>query len=225
MGTGASPHGTGVKSVIGSARLSAWRRRKFMLATGVVALGMAGRALTDDRATTAEQLAQRAMTELPESVRQTLNGQPGATGGRLLGSARFRMYGFHVYDARLFVSQQGVRPEDPTATPFALELRYARAFKGVDIAERSRDEIAHVGIGHEGLRAAWLEQMRRLFPDVQSDDVLLGVNEPGSGARFYHNGKRIGSVDDADFARAFFAIWLHPRTRAPALRRALLGLA
>ena len=36
---------------------------------------------------------------------------------------------------------------------------------------------------------------------------------------------RLGEVTDAAFTRAFFALWLDPRTRAPALRDALLGRA
>jgi hypothetical protein len=32
-------------------------------------------------------------------------------------------------------------------------------------------------------------------------------------------------VDDLAFARAFFSIWLDPSTRAPTLRKQLLGTA
>jgi hypothetical protein len=33
----------------------------------------------------------------------------------------------------------------------------------------------------------------------------------------------LGTIDDPVFARAFFAIWLDPRTREPQLRNRLLG--
>jgi len=34
----------------------------------------------------------------------------------------------------------------------------------------------------------------------------------------------IGEIPDAAFSRAFFSIWLDPRTAEPGLRAALLGL-
>jgi hypothetical protein len=41
--------------------------------------------------------------------------------------------------------------------------------------------------------------------------------------QFLLNGRPIGSVDEPEFARAFFAIWFDPRTRARDLRAGLLG--
>ena len=68
---------------------------------------------------------------------------------------------------------------------------------------------------------AWGAQMARIFPDVRDGDHLLGVWRP-EGAYFYQGERLIGSIRDAEFARAFFAIWLDPRSSAPGLRAALL---
>jgi hypothetical protein len=65
--------------------------------------------------------------------------------------------------------------------------------------------------------------MRALFPDVAAGDTLTGVHLPERGARFFHNGRLLGEIRDPQFSRAFFAIWLDPRTREPSLRAALLG--
>lgn len=145
--------------------------------------------------------------------------------GQLAGEARLTWFGFHVYDARLFVPA-GFDPVDPARQPFALELTYARALEGKAIAETSRDEIARLGFGTEGARKSWFEQMLRIFPDVDAGRRIAGVNVPGRGVRFLVDGQERGSIDDADFARAFFAIWLDPRTRSPKMREGLLrGLA
>ena len=77
--------------------------------------------------------------------------------------------------------------------------------------------------GEEAVLAAWHERMARIFPDVQDGDHILGVYT-SDGARFSHNGRDLGGVDDARFARDFFGIWLDPRTSAPELRAALLTL-
>jgi hypothetical protein len=139
---------------------------------------------------------------------------------RLTGSGRLTWWGFHVYDAALY-AQGPLDVRDPTAQPFALELRYARRLKGEAIAEASRDEMARLGLGSDEQRAAWFDRMARLFPDVAAGQRLAGVNLPGRGVRFYFDGRFIGAIEEPAFARAFFAIWLDERTQAPGLRESL----
>jgi hypothetical protein len=138
---------------------------------------------------------------------------------RPAGQGRLTWFGLHVYDARLYVSGQGFRAD----APYALALRYARDFPGARIADTSVDEMRRLGFGDEADQRRWREAMRGLFPDVKRGDELTGIALPGRGAVFFHNGRRIGAVDDPEFAEAFFAIWLDPRTRAADLRRELLG--
>jgi hypothetical protein len=59
---------------------------------------------------------------------------------------------------------------------------------------------------------------------VRKGDTITGFFLPDRGARFYLGSRALGEVADLDFARRFFAIWLDPRTAAPAVRAALLGL-
>ena len=70
---------------------------------------------------------------------------------------------------------------------------------------------------------AWLKAMEAAFPDVKDGDRLTGRYEPGSGAQFFFNGQPRQRIDDAQFARLFFGIWLSPQTSEPALREQLLG--
>jgi hypothetical protein len=144
---------------------------------------------------------------------------------RLAGEGDLRWFGLKVYTAQLWVAPPGLRADRIATEPFALELRYATALKGAAIAERSVQEIERMGFGDPQRRGRWLDAMKRLFPDVSKGDRLTGVHEPGRGARFFHNDRPIGGVDDPDFAKAFFSIWLDERTIAPALRESLLRQA
>jgi len=139
----------------------------------------------------------------------------------LAGSGKLTWYGFHVYDAALYAPPR-FDLADPTTQSFVLELTYARRLDGKGIAQASLDEIERLGFGSDMQRARWHEQMLKLFPDVERGRRLAGVNLPGAGARFYFDGQLLGSIDDPAFARAFFAIWLDERTRAPQLRESLL---
>lgn len=136
-----------------------------------------------------------------------------------LGEGTLRWFGLKVYEARLWTA--GGAPD--FARPLRLELRYARALRGAAIAERSDEEIARLGFGSPEQRAAWSAAMRSLFPDVAPGDTLSGEHVPGRGARFLRNGAPLGEIADPEFSRAFFSIWLDPRTSAPDLRTALLG--
>jgi hypothetical protein len=144
---------------------------------------------------------------------------------RLAGEGELRWFGLRVYSAQLWAGPQGLRPERSASQPFALQLSYAIGLEGNAIAERSLQEIERMGFGDAARRDRWFADMKRLFPDVARGDRLTGVNEPGRGARFFHNDRPIGAVDDPDFATAFFAIWLDERTVAPSLRDALLRQA
>jgi len=140
---------------------------------------------------------------------------------RLAGDARLTWFGFHVYDAQLFVPER-FDASQPVAHPFVLELTYARALKGRSIAETSRDEIARLGFGDPAQRERWFEQMAGIFPDVDRGRRIAGLNVPRQGVRFYVDDREAGRIDDAEFARAFFAIWLDRRTRSPQVRAGLL---
>lgn len=132
------------------------------------------------------------------------------------GSGDFRRFGFLVYEATLWAGS-----DDPLRPPLALRLTYRRSISGKSITEASVGEIRNLGVADEGSLTLWGEQMGRIFPDVRPGDEILGVHL-SDGARFFHNDRQVGAIDDPAFARAFFAIWLDPRTSAPELRSALL---
>ena len=125
------------------------------------------------------------------------------------GGGELTFFGLSIYDGWYWSPARGWSPDGP----FALDLHYHRDLDGAQIAERSVDEIAKLGLRHRRTqRARWGEAMRRMFPDVRKGDRLTGVNLPGGAVRYFHNGKPIGEIDDPEFARAFFGIWLDPRT-------------
>jgi Chalcone isomerase-like len=141
---------------------------------------------------------------------------------RIRGGGELTFMGLSIYDARLYRSA-GARGDCAPDEAFALQLIYKRRLYGGRIAERSVEEMTKLGYGTKEQRARWGAQLKQMLPDVSDGDSLTGVNVPLVGVRFYENGKPLGSIDDREFARAFFAIWLDPRTSEPALRKRLLG--
>ena len=143
---------------------------------------------------------------------------PYVKGMQLQGQGRMTFWGFDIYDARLYVGdQRGL-------TGFALDLNYLRSLKGSDITKRTIDEMQRLGVG-EADRSTWGKKLDGIFPDVVSGSSLTAIHVPGRGTVFLYNGKPAGEIAGDDFAKAFFSIWLDPKTAAPKLRTALIGQA
>lgn len=140
----------------------------------------------------------------------------------LVGSGDFSWFGFSVYNAKLWSPAQPV----DFSQPFALELTYRRSISRETLVDTSLDEIRR--INGEPLdseqQSVWTKQMSQAFVDVKDGRRITGVFLPGEGCRFYVDGELQHVIDDPEFARAFFSIWLDPQTRSPKLRAALLGL-
>ena len=136
-----------------------------------------------------------------------------------MGSGRFSVLFWDVYDATLFAPEGKWQAN----SPYALSLTYLRDFDGEDIASRSVKEMRRQsGVSRADLDR-WLPLMRDLFPDVTSGDTLTGVYLDNGSARFYLNGSLLGDIEAPGFASRFFAIWLGEQTSEPEFRNKLLA--
>jgi hypothetical protein len=140
-------------------------------------------------------------------------------GLRPQGGAVMTFFGLSIYDGWYWATTHAWA----ATGPYALDLHYHRNLEGASIAERSVTEIEGIGVGNATQRQRWGEAMRRIFPNVRKGDRITGVNLPPGIVRFYFNGQPIGEIDDPEFTRAFFGIWLDPRTSRPEFRKQLLG--
>ena len=156
------------------------------------------------------------------SPRSTGAGPRPLPNARLAGQGLLRFWGLEVYQASLWVVP-GFRPASFAEPPFALELEYRRSFQAGAIAERSLQEMRRLAPISEEQARRWQQALQRVLPDVRPGDRIVGLHQPGQGARFEQGGRLLGEIADPEFARLFFGIWLSPATSAPALREALLA--
>lgn len=136
-----------------------------------------------------------------------------------VGYGRLTVMFWDVYDASLY-APNGRWEENK---PFALQLSYLRDIPGEKIADRSVEEIRHQGFQDEVRLADWHAQMIKIFPDVDKNTSLIGVYTGTGETLFFNGSKEIGHINDAEFGKYFFDIWLGKKTRAPELRLRLLG--
>ncbi len=165
----------------------------------------------------ANAIANQAETARPAEVANSIANV------RSVGSARLKVWGFDIYDVRLWATPK-FKAEDYAQHDFAVEINYLRNFDNDAIAQRSIKEMAAIGPMSPSQSSQWLAQMRKIFPDITKGDRLVGIHKSNVGAQFTFNGKPVGEISDPEFGRLFFGIWISEQTSAPKMRRELLGL-
>ena len=110
--------------------------------------------------------------------------------------------------------------------PRRLAFHYHVSIRAAELAEAADHHLA------ENVPAAELARLRprvdelhRLYRDVKKGDGYWLTYVPGRGTELALNGTPLGVVEGADFAAAYFRIWLGERPVSASLRRALLGPA
>lgn len=143
--------------------------------------------------------------EFPRQI--TLAEQPLTLTGT--GVARYRIV-FTVYAAGLYVPTGTQRNAVLDAqTPRRLEIEYFHTISADDIilaantklkAQRTPEQLA-------ALQPA-IDAFHDLFESVSDGDRYRMDYMPGAGTQLSFNGEAVGTVEGADFAAAYFGIWL-----------------
>ncbi|KKO45641.1 hypothetical protein WG68_09685 [Arsukibacterium ikkense] len=143
---------------------------------------------------------------------------PGLT---TVGEGSYRYLLWQLYDARL-ASPDGVFSGYQQSNPLLLELTYKRDISKKQFIDATVEQWQKLGNSSEQQQMAWAATLSELWRDVKKGDRLAALLTEQGQVQFYFNDTDIGTVDDKDFAPAFFDIWLHPDTTAPKLRRQLI---
>lgn len=132
-----------------------------------------------------------------------------------LGQGRMTYWGFTLYDAKLYASKE---PKGG----IALDIQYLRKFEANALVKQTLEELKGLGVS-ETQRAEWAEPLAKAFRTVQVGDSITAIKKPLGSTQFFYNGQFVSEIPGESFSKAFFGIWLHPKTSAPQLRKVLLG--
>jgi hypothetical protein len=135
-------------------------------------------------------------------------------------------YVFKVYVAALYVDDCGALPEAiDRDVPRRLELSYLRGFSAEQFAKaadtvlrRTHDEQALAPLKSR------IERLHAAYRSVSEGDRYALTYRPGQGTELALNGERLVLVEGADFADAYFDIWLGPDPADEGLRDRLLQI-
>ena len=68
-----------------------------------------------------------------------------------------------------------------------------------------------------------IDRLHRMYRDVKPGDRYTLTYVPGVGTELALNGSPLGTVEGADFATTYFAIWLGSKPISDSLKSQLLG--
>jgi hypothetical protein len=131
---------------------------------------------------------------------------------------------FKGYVAGLYLGTGVAAEEALTDVPKRLELSYFWSIKGSDIS-KAGDEILARNVDSDTLERLRprLDQMNALYETVKPGDRYALTYVPGLGTELTLNGRSKGVIPGADFAAAYFRIWLGDQPIDTALRDQLLA--
>ncbi len=153
--------------------------------------------------------------EFKEPVTQTL---------RLYGTGllRYRVV-FRGYVAGLYLPDDVSGDQALDDVSRRLELSYFWSIAGKDFADAA-NQLLERELSVEALASlrSRIDTLHRAYRDVRPDDRYALTYFPGFGTELRLNGERLVSIPGADFAKAYFGIWLGRKPLDEGLRDALL---
>lgn len=147
-------------------------------------------------------------------------------GARLVleGAGLFRWkYFLKVYAAAHYVGEGAKGLDADADVPRRLEIAYFVGISGKDFGLAAEELLGDALTPQQlaPLRER-LGQLHRAYVDVKSGDRYALTYVPNRGTELSLNGRPLALVEGADFARAYFGIWIGRRPIDVGLRNALL---
>ncbi len=141
-----------------------------------------------------------------------------APGLHRLGTARHTVFGLHVFDATLWVAGPRWSPTEA----HALDVEASRKIPPSRLVNGVIDEMRDIRAADDRQRTMWKQSLDRILPSLSRGDQLVILCLPNQQTVIFHNGARIGSLEDPNFGSALFRVWLDPMASRQDVRNALL---
>jgi hypothetical protein len=158
---------------------------------------------------------------LPDTVtvgdkRLTLNG---------MGLREATLFKIDVYVAGLYVEHVSSNPRSLVESDQAkqLVLRFVRDVGHNDIVKAWHEGFHNNATVPLDTLKPMIDRLDAWTPSFKKGDLLVFTYLPGQGVTVQVNNVTKGVINNADFARSLFAIWLGPKPPTGDVKRGLLG--
>jgi len=138
---------------------------------------------------------------------------------KLIGEGTLKVLMWEVYDLRLYTDGTVFSWQDK----FMLEFDYSRELKKESVIDASLKEFKLQPNVTEKDIKAWEMYLKQVIQPVQKGEKATIQWVPDGQIIFHYEGSKPAVIENEQFARAFFNIWLGEQTSRPKLRSQLLG--
>lgn len=130
-----------------------------------------------------------------------------------------------VYVAGLYLEHRSSNPAQIIASdePKVIVLRFVRDVDRKDIVKAWTEGFTHNATVPLAQIQPMVDQLNAWMPAFHKGDTVAFTYLPGGTVTVDVNGVRKGSINNADFARSLFAIWLGAKPPTSDLKRGMLG--
>ena len=137
---------------------------------------------------------------------------------KLIGEGTLKVLMWEVYDLRLYTDGTAFSWQDK----FMLEFDYSRELKKESVIDASLKEFKLQPNVTDKDIEAWKVYLEQVIQSVQKGTKASIMWVPEGQIVFNYEGSTPSTIENEDFARAFFNIWLGEKTSRPKLRSQLL---
>lgn len=128
-----------------------------------------------------------------------------------------------VYVAALYLPEQTKSSEVLSDIPKRLEISYLVTIKGAEFGPAAEPILARNLSGAELKRLRHrIDRINAAYRDITPGDRYAPTYQPGTGTELTWNGEPLVTIEGADFAAAYFSIWLGSKPLDDNLKKALL---
>ena len=116
---------------------------------------------------------------------------------------------FKVYVAALYLPENGAPNDVLTDIPKRLEISYLVSIPGPDFGKGAEAVLERNNSPEELARLrSRIDKLNAVYRDVKPGDRYALTYVPGQGTELSYNGQPLITIEGADFAAAYFGIWL-----------------
>lgn len=162
-------------------------------------------------------------TANPNTSPNNLPPAPISQNNSRLGQSTYDWFLVKLYTAELWAPTPVQSMDQLWQTPFALSLTYDIRIKPAKLAQVTLEQMEHQAPVAPDVAERWVQQLTQLYPPIAKGTTLIGLYNPAGRMALYCDGKLLGEIQDSDFSKRFFQIWLDARSSYPKNRLQLLG--
>ncbi len=116
---------------------------------------------------------------------------------------------FKVYVAALYLPENGSSHNVLADIPKRLEISYLVSIPGPDFGKGAEAILERNNSSSELARLrSRIDKLNAVYRDVKPGDRYALTYVPGQGTELSYNGRPLITIEGADFAAAYFGIWL-----------------